>query len=150
MEVVSAILPIDDVRKIKRSGADLSLTVDQQDSTGKQYATLDDGVSKLTFPCVEGRFPDYRRVTPETVSGETAQFNPELLARFSDAAAEIGTKKSAVWVGHNGAGPALVEISGRPDFLGVIMPMRHEKAEIPAGRPSWVTSAIVPSLAVAA
>lgn len=80
----------------------------------------------LTAGCREdkGTFPDYQRVIPREFSGEVAQFNPDLLARFGDIA-NILKKGSFPGIGWNGDGPALVTFARR-DCFGVMMPLRKQ------------------------
>jgi len=98
----------------------------------------DDG--KLTFEHagemfggarVDGTFPDYRRVVPQDLNGEAAQYNPTYLADFAKARVELGaepTKKGGASpvVHYNGGSPAIVDFAYNTGFqaIGVIMPLR--------------------------
>lgn len=85
----------------------------------------------MLFSKLDGKFPDYRRIVPATVSGEAGQFDPDLLARFAKASKKL-SKGSLVWVDPNGeSGAAAVRILGVGSFLGVLMPV-HRKANSPA------------------
>lgn len=77
----------------------------------------------LTTGCREdgGTFPYYPNIIPGQFSGEVAQFNPRLLARFGDIAQILGTKGSLPGIRHNGSSPALITFDRR-DCFGVIMP----------------------------
>jgi DNA polymerase III subunit beta len=114
------------------------------DNRGDEFrAELGENVA--VFKPIDGEFPNYRQVLPKnTVTGEACQINPNLLALFARAGEAMGTKSSRVMVGYNGdrhgGGPCLVEVNGNPDFIGVVMPMRCEGADIPKSSPSWVTA----------
>jgi len=80
----------------------------------------------LTAGCREdkGTFPYYPNVIPREFSGEVAQFNPALLARFGDIA-NILKKGSFPGIAWNGDSPALVTFARR-DCFGVMMPLRKQ------------------------
>lgn len=88
---------------------------------------------------VDGHFPDWRRVIPETASGEIAQFDARLVSRFGDIYNALGgpEKYCAPVIWHNGAAPALVSNLGHGGALGVIMPLREKPPEY-SGVPAWV------------
>lgn len=76
---------------------------------------------------IDGTFPEYQRVIPSNLAVVNAPqtFNADLIARFGQVASR-GRRESApitIYNGEEGA-PALVDC-GRPDFIGVIMPMRE-------------------------
>ena len=94
----------------------------------------------LTAGCREdgGAFPYYPNVIPREFSGEVAQFNPALVARFGDIA-QILAKGSFPGIRHNGNGPALVTFARR-DCFGVVMPIRAN-AVPDLSRPTLPTAA---------
>lgn len=54
--------------------------------------SLSDGrymLESKVFSAVDGKFPDYRRVIPQECTGETAQFDPVLLASATAAMCEF-------------------------------------------------------------
>lgn len=91
--------------------------------------------TETRFNLVDGKFPDWRRVIPSKVSGEIAQFNPNYLVAIRDcAAATVGIGKcSGLYLAHNGNSAGLYQ-AGDVNFIGVIMPLRVDRAEsyIPA------------------
>jgi DNA polymerase-3 subunit beta len=120
------ILPIDAIDTLKPDAKLLVRVV----IDGDQYRVQQYDDRAFTFRPVEGRFPDYRRVIPEKVSGEAAQFNNTWLAKANKAQAIIAKGQSAhIWPG----GPndsALFGLYGAGRFIGVIMPRRFsEKAK---------------------
>ncbi len=112
---------------------------------------LDDGKwtmvangARLPFEPIDGKFPDYRRVIPtKEPEGIAAQFNPELLMRFKKAAKALGAKFSPIVHHDIPEHSALVTIPSFPDFAGVIMPLRTDKADM--FRPSWMANKLVTS-----
>lgn len=92
--------------------------------------------ASFAAPAVDGSFPDYARVIPESVDGETAYFNPDLLLKFKKAAELLGEKIVAPSIGYNGLGPAFVTISTTLDAIGVAMPVRSSKPVTSA--PDWL------------
>ena len=86
---------------------------------------------------VDGRFPDWRRVMPETASGEPVQFDARLVSRFGDVYDALGGSKKfcAPVIHYNGTDAALVSNLGH-GALGVIMPLR-EKTPAHPGVPAW-------------
>jgi DNA polymerase-3 subunit beta len=104
-----------------------------------------DGSTARTFAAVEGKFPDWRRVMPRgPVIGAGAddlpfaQFDAAYLQAFAKAAKAFGCKHaSAVVIGHRGQSAACVEISGHPEFFGVLMPLRTNRADVPRMAPAW-------------
>lgn len=107
--------------------------------------TVADGTCRLScasgslpFAPIVGRFPDYRQLFPQAPSGETAQFNPELLVAFSKVAKAMGAKAYPE-IAHNGTGPALVRINAVHDFAGVIMPFRQPVKTLDVPDTSWAS-----------
>jgi DNA polymerase-3 subunit beta len=126
----SVIVPRDLVAKLKVKHK----TLDTTDLT-----IADDG--KLTFEHagesfggsrIDGSFPDYRRIVPQDLNGEAAQYNPAYLADFAKARQELtGQKadrdgKTSPIVRYNGGSPAVVDFAYETGFdaFGIIMPLR--------------------------
>jgi DNA polymerase-3 subunit beta len=73
---------------------------------------------------IDGLFPDWRRVVPGTVSGETAQFNGDYIATLQKAGnVFLESDKAIPHIHHNGESPSLVTFGG-DKFFGVLMPVR--------------------------
>jgi len=77
------------------------------------------------FTPIDGTFPEYSRIVPTSVSGETAQYNPEYIAGLGKANKLLGGSNTAT-IGYNGDKPALVTGDGYKahNALAVLMPMR--------------------------
>jgi DNA polymerase-3 subunit beta len=81
-------------------------------------------IDGIAFTPVDGKFPDYMRVMPSNpATGESAQFNPELITRFVKCSKLLNGSKTPV-IAHNGGSSALVDL-GLDRFVGVVMPMRN-------------------------
>jgi DNA polymerase-3 subunit beta len=79
----------------------------------------------LVFKRIDGKFPDYQRVVPKTVSGIAGQYHPHLLAIAQDAGEDIfgkGKSPSIPVTLHNGEGACIQIIT--PYFFAVVMPFR--------------------------
>ena len=96
---------------------------------------------------IDGTFPDYTRVVPVPIVGETGwaadHFNPEILGRASSPAywTEDGDRRKhplSVIVASSALGsPAVLKVSERNDFFSIIMPTRAVGDHT---LPSWWTS----------
>jgi DNA polymerase-3 subunit beta len=95
-------------------------------------------VSGTTLDAV---YPDYRRVIPDEVSGEPAQFDTRYLAALAKAWSILHGAKSApcVGIGYNGENAALISL-GDDNFIGVLMPLRG--MEPPKTCPSWIQDSL--------
>ncbi|WP_186262232.1 hypothetical protein [Burkholderia gladioli] len=136
------IIPVDAIDTLKPDAKLLVRVV----IDGDQYRIQQYDDRALTFVPVEGRFPDYRRVIPVKVSGESAQFNNEWLAKANKAQAIIAKGWSAhIWP--NGPdGVALFGLYNAGRFIGVIMPRRFTEKSPPMPEPD--TSAFRRALVV--
>jgi DNA polymerase-3 subunit beta len=129
------IIPRDVILGIKLQKAGRNPVEHAELETEGAKAKLDYCGTGTVFAFVDGKFPDWRRVIPSKTSGETAQFNPDYLVAIRDcAAATIGIGKcSGLYLAHNGNSAGLYQ-TGDVNFIGVIMPLRGDRAEsyIPA------------------
>jgi len=131
---INFILPLEIIKLLKivhKQCEEVTVTIERKHETQLDLITGGtiqvSGGPAISWKAVDGRFPDYIRVLPkETMSGETAQFDPAVVNKFVKAAKCLGlSTKNGVPIGHNGGGAALVDV-GDPNFIGVIMPMRVE------------------------
>jgi DNA polymerase-3 subunit beta len=93
-----------------------------------------DGLS-IGFKPVDGTFPDWRRVVPREISGETAQFNPAYMVDFAKAAKAMGGDARPT-IGYNGEGPALITLQADIEAFGVLMPYRA--SIVATTPPGWI------------
>lgn len=127
------IIPRDVLERLKPAYKGAPATIELTATTIK----LNVGGSATTAQLVEGRFPDWRRVVPHSVSGLVSQFDAELVAAFGKINKLLGSKYSPA-IAHNGGeegngGAARVMLTG--DAIGVIMPMRYDRitsVDVPA------------------
>ena len=86
---------------------------------------------------IDATFPDWRRITPSSVSGEAAQYDASYAALYMKAA-RMFAKDAQIRIGHNGLSPALVSwlpSEAGLDAFGVLMPMRtKDHMTVP---PTW-------------
>jgi DNA polymerase-3 subunit beta len=83
---------------------------------------------------IDATFPDWRRIVPGTVSGETAQFNGDYIATLQKAGnVFLESDKAIPHIHHNGESPSLVTFGG-DKFFGVLMPVRSSD---PMPNHSW-------------
>jgi hypothetical protein len=120
----AVIIPIDAVDQITKGAKGQVITIEQSDRM--VTLTRADGLA-VTCAAVDGTFPDVDRVIPKSVSGETAQFNPALLADVSKALKLLTGKALHGHVHHNGNSPAVIGCSQAPQFGALVMPMRLDE-----------------------
>lgn len=86
------------------------------------------------FKPIEGTFPNYRKVIPDTASGEITHLNPDYLARCDEAVAIIKDNKKTTAhasIAHNGPNNAvIVAYDGIPELCMVVMPMRMTAPDV--------------------
>jgi DNA polymerase III sliding clamp (beta) subunit (PCNA family) len=96
-----------------------------------ERVSLSDGIvfeiDLVKATVIDGSFPDYRRVVPETASGEAAAFQTAYLKDY------VEISKSVI-IHCNGRGAALIDF-GRDDFVGVMLPFGMEPSA--SLRPVW-------------
>lgn len=67
----------------------------------------------VQFTAIDGKFPDINRIIPSTISGETAQYNPEFLLAARDALRVWhGVKTLCPAMQYNGNFPAVMSSNG--------------------------------------
>lgn len=131
---VKFIIPRTLLDRLKPSPLDVAIAVTRIDERWRVELETDEG--SLSDWAIDGQFPDWRRVMPRSVSGETAQFNVDLLALCQKALKSLygKGKRPYMAIGHNGMHAALLGF-GDADFCGCIMPMRGDP---PSAAPAWI------------
>ena len=124
LDIVAAILKFKS--PVKNDDIPVTLTVLDNGEIRADYCG-----NSLLFKCLDGRFPDYRRVVPTEISGEKAFFNPDYLLRVRDASKFLGVSFA---FGYNGDSPSLATIG--QSMVAVIMPLRTEYLDCAIGA-SW-------------
>lgn len=85
------------------------------------------GDAGVLFRPIEAKYPEWRKVIPESTSGNVAQFNPALIMKFSKVQKALhgaAADRHFPRVNHNGSEGALITFDLVPKFTGVIMPIR--------------------------
>lgn len=140
-ELTTVILPRAMLDRIKLKGNTLIQIDYNQGKLEHEVKVTYDGKTEVGRT-IDGKYPDWRRIVPESVSGEVAQFNRSCMADFAKVAAFLKEKTKLpyanVRITPNGPGAAWVAFEKEPVF-GLIMPQRIDaKVELPTGLPEWV------------
>lgn len=109
-----------------------------KDEQGPGTVTLTQCGQVLSGKAVEGTYPDYRRVIPETVSGV---YEHLIAMRYLENAAKVcamvnGVPMPAVHVHYNGGDACLVDTQNE-DFVLVVSPGRWEYSK-KYSHPTWL------------
>lgn len=139
-KLISLIVPRDTVELVNKTTRGKGMiSLERTDGRWTAVTTA----ARFPFEPVDGRFPDYRQVIPSgTLSGETEQFDPELLGLFTKVGKALGNS----WVPeieHNGKNSARVTLNGQHDFAGVIMPWRCPQRKRVEVDTTWATAPLV-------
>lgn len=85
-------------------------------------------LGSAVFGGVDGKFPDWQKIVPQSVTGETAYYNPEYLVDARDALRTYYENRTGeYWLNHNGASPGVMQAD--TDAMILIMPMRQDKVD---------------------
>ena len=80
---------------------------------------------EVGFSFIDGRDLDWRRIIPEKTSGETAQFDVDLLVKLMKCNKALGTNYPGhIKLDHNGSSAARVSLVD-DRFVGVVMPIHY-------------------------
>ena len=126
------IIPSDAIKKALTGYKEDYCTLGQSD--GQWY------LNDIRFTPIDGQFPDWQRIIPQQISGETATFNPKYLNDFAKAFGFVANTRAQYivpHVHHNGSSPAIVTHGDQPCF-GLLMPMRSE-----GGNPGFIVDQVV-------
>lgn len=145
-EPVKYIIPRDFVAqliKTKFSKGDIK-QVTLTFSDMKVSAALPNGdeiISKL----IDGKFPDYNRVIPRSLSGEYSYLKPEYQLDAVNGLVDYSENKNlTIKIKHNGEGAAVLAYG---NYLAVIMPVRSEFAPLSDNPDTvWTSSLSGPEL----
>jgi hypothetical protein len=137
------LIPAELADLLRKKGASPYATIEVHDN-GETATLTHDGTSR-TFPLIDGRFPDVRRVAARYSNGNgaPAQFDPKYIRAFNKAGAilagEPESKAPMVIIGHNGPEMvAVVSIDGQDSFTGLLMPRRCDPDTIAHRSPVWL------------
>lgn len=141
----SFIIPVETIKDlIKMMDKDNPIAYLQYDSENNRITIQYKGNMMGVAP-VDGKFPDFRRVVPASVTGEAGQFNADYIADFKKMANYINaTKNLDCYIKQNGEQVAIVDIcANKPEFniygIGLIMPLRKSDSAFENySRPVWI------------
>ena len=131
---VTILLPFDVIKMLKPAKNKLDAAVIETDDGLKGTISVVGGMT-IGWSAVDGKFPDIPRVIPQKCSGEPAQINPAVLAKFA-AATKLFGKTWAPKIWHNGTSCAAVTLQ-EPDFFGCLMPYRDPEGLTGYVAPAW-------------
>jgi hypothetical protein len=131
---VTILLPFDVIKMLKPAKNKLDAAVIETDDGLKGTISVVGGAT-IGWTAVDGKFPDIPRVIPQKCSGEVAQINPAVLAKFA-AANKLFGKTWAPKIWHNGTSCAAVTLQ-EPDFFGCLMPYRDPEGLTGYVAPAW-------------
>ena len=143
---ITILIPIDVIKAAKKAKNNCdALVIETADGKSGTLAVVG-GVS-INWTAIDGTYPTMARVIPALASGEPAQFNPELIAKFAQAQKITGSKTAFPHFWHNGTNGTAVTLCGQysHDFTGVIMPLREPKDRMAFAdyrAPTWALEAV--------
>lgn len=133
---ISFILPTSTIDSLKVAKRDMSALLSIE-INGADCAIVAVN-TRISFKPVDGKFPDYRRVIPRTLSGEAGNYMPSLLMAFQKCGQILlgATNPVAPRIEQNGEKDAArLTFDGYDNFIGVCMPFAFKtgpKAPKPA------------------
>lgn len=95
----------------------------------------------VNFSLLDGPIPsiDHALALVKDISGEPAQFDPELLMRFKKASAILnGRNAPPIIVGYNGLQPAAISLGIDNEVFGLLMPLSVREDHMPTTYPLWL------------
>lgn len=116
---------------IPRESVEMAIKSAGKRGTSLILESMPDGryqLGSVVFDEVDGEFPVWQKIVPQSVTGETAYYNPEYLVDARDALRTYyGERASEYWLSHNGASPGVMQADA--DAMILIMPMRRDKVD---------------------
>ena len=99
----------------------------------KGLIEIKNGSTTLTSREIEGSYPDWRRITPESVDGKPAAYDTKYLADIHKMATILGAEAH---ISQNGEAPALIGVTDADacEMFGVLMP---ETCDLVEKSPEW-------------
>jgi len=131
--IADTIIPIELIERIK---LDKKIDMAELYIDGRRISITYMGAT-YADGAIDGSFPDWRRITPSSVSGEAAQYDASYAAIYMKAA-RMFDKSAQIKIAHNGLSPALVTwlpVESGLDAFGVLMPIKSNGAL--TAPPTW-------------
>jgi DNA polymerase-3 subunit beta len=136
---IGAVIPnetIESLLKVKSSINAAIISFQVENNIVKKINIVSDSVKLETLP-IDGKYPDFRRVFPDSISNEVGHYNFAYLNDFDKAAQYIsGVKNAKAILSQNGDKAALVSLDYQ-DCVGVICPLRNT-GELITSKPKFL------------
>ena len=94
-------------------------------------------VTEIPAECASWAFPDWRHAVPTVVTGEPAQYNPELVMRIRNVAQAMGAGSDYGYLRSNGVGCGCITFA-TVNLYACIMPLSNDVGYSKTVRPAWV------------
>lgn len=137
-DTIGAIIPIEIIEsllKVKSKIGAVSIYLDVENNIVRKIHLVNDAIKLEVLP-IDGKYPDFRRVFPESVSNEPGNYDFSFLNDFDKAAQYLaGHKKAKAALSQNGDKAALVDLD-YPDCAGVVMPLKVQSYIV--GKPKFL------------
>ena len=136
-EIVKVSIPIDVVKGVKVKKSEMKQNVEVVKVDDENWNLIFGGVSFEFNPLLCGTFPNWKRVFPSDVSGESADLSVTEIEKFQKATKDLNAfSKSGqplTKFHQNGSNDSTVVAIGHTPFAGLIMPMsKMDEYAIPA------------------
>jgi hypothetical protein len=137
-ETIHCIIPAELIAGIKgRDTLTLEIGEPSDERRLQREITISQGGTKQTMQSVPKAYPDYRRIIPATTSGETAQFDPDLLIQLKKFGKAMQANKGYFALAYNGDSAAIADFHTK-NLMAVVMPFRNEeKYRADSESPAW-------------
>lgn len=143
LEKSEVIIPRDILENAKctAAGADIVIYIcPAKGYDGTQEVSVQQGAGQWRGQSCPSRYPEWKRMIPDKVSGEPTNLSVTVYEKLCKAAKIAqGNKNPFFILGQNGIGASIVDLQDE-DFIGVVMPFRVDKDDIArvSVRPEWV------------
>ncbi len=126
----SYILPASLIKRVDAK-TDSILRFNNDDKT----VSLSQAGTTITDKLIDDKYPDFRRIIPETLSGEAATYAPEYTIAGEKAIQLLEGGKRRVTMLHNGEGPGVMQHGSMSYVFICISPLRS--SAIGYTKPGW-------------
>jgi DNA polymerase-3 subunit beta len=137
-ETIRCIIPAEIIAGIKgKDNVMLTISEPLDERRLQRKLTLAQSWAMQTMQSIPEEYPDYRRIIPETTSGEPAQFDPDLLSQLKKFGKALQANKGYFALAYNGEAAAIADFHTE-NLLVVIMPLRNdERTRAAPASPVW-------------
>lgn len=133
---INAVIKAEVFRTIKQDGL-LEVKVGDPINGRSRHVEIMSENTVIKCESLDCKYPDYKKVIPDTVSGEIAIYDVRYMAKLAKVWSILYGKKSLPLIGisYNGEKPALINIDA--NFFAVLAPLRTNAVEILNEPPKW-------------